>query len=51
MEAQNNIMTQERAQENVVGDSDLAANKLPIKTQLRYDTAFSLLIAPLIATR
>jgi len=27
------------------------ANDLPIKTQLRYDTAFSLLIAPLIATR
>lgn len=26
-------------------------NDLPIKTQLRYDTAFSLLIAPLIATR
>ena len=32
-------------------DVGLPANDLPIKTQLRYDTAFSLLIAPLIATR
>ena len=52
MEAENHIITQKKATENVVGDSNSAANDLPIKASFnRYDSAFTRLIVPLFMTR